>query len=93
MQIARDTKNRIDLLLTDVVMPRMDGRELGKQMALLRPELKILYMSGYADDVIAHRGVLSQGTLLVQKPFTKNTLLRKVREALNSQVASSLRGE
>jgi nitrogen-specific signal transduction histidine kinase len=90
IQIAKDPKRRIDLLLTDVVMPRLDGKELANQMAALRPGLKVLYMSGYTDDVIVHRGVLAQGTLLVQKPFTKSTLLQKVREALSSQVVSSL---
>jgi len=68
----------------------LDGRELASQLAAIRPDLKVLYMSGYTDDVIAHRGVLAQGTLLVQKPFTRNTLLQKVREALDFQAVSSL---
>jgi CheY-like chemotaxis protein len=83
-------QRQIDLLLTDVVMPRLDGRELASRLAALRPDLKVLYMSGYTDDVIAHRGVLAQGTLLVQKPFTRNTLLQKVRQALDFQAVSSL---
>jgi PAS domain S-box-containing protein len=87
---GKDSHRKIDLLLTDIVMPRLDGRELANQLLVLRPSLRILYMSGYTDDVIVHRGVLSQGAMLVQKPFTKNTLLRKVRETLNSQVANSL---
>jgi CheY-like chemotaxis protein len=88
METAKDAQSRIDLLLTDVVMPRLDGRELANQMVSLRPDLKVLYMSGYTDDVIVHRGVLKQGTVLVQKPFTKRTLLQKVRETLDSQVAN-----
>jgi|HubBroStandDraft_6_1064221.scaffolds.fasta_scaffold00583_2 two-component system cell cycle sensor histidine kinase/response regulator CckA len=87
---AKDSHRKIDLLLTDVVMPRMDGRELANQLVALRPNLKILYMSGYTDDVIVNRGALTQGAKLVQKPFTKSTLLQKVRETLDSQVANPL---
>lgn len=90
LAIVKDPQRNIDLLLTDVVMPHLDGRELAAQVLALRPALKVLYMSGYTDDVIVHRGVLQQGTMLVQKPFTKNTLLQKVRETLDSQVPDSL---
>jgi len=90
IRTAKDMQRKIDLLLTDVVMPRLDGRELASQLAALRPNLKVLYMSGYTDDVIAHRGVLAQGMLLVQKPFTRNKLLQKVREALDFHAVSSL---
>ncbi|MGB2589881.1 MAG: PAS domain S-box protein [Candidatus Acidiferrum sp.] len=85
---AKDSRHKVDLLLTDIVMPRLDGRELANQIVALRPEMKILFMSGYTDDVIVHRGALTQAALLVQKPFTKATLLRKVRETLDSQVAN-----
>jgi PAS domain S-box-containing protein len=88
--IAKDSHRAIDLLLTDIVMPRLDGRELANQLVALRPNLRILYMSGYTDDVIVHRGLLKQATVLVQKPFTKATLLRKVRETLDSQLTNSL---
>lgn len=81
--IANDSHRRIDLLLTDIVMPRLDGRQLANQLVGIRPGLKILYMSGYTDDVLVDRGALARGTMLVQKPFTKSTLLRKVREALD----------
>jgi PAS domain S-box-containing protein len=87
---AKDSDRKIDLLLTDIVMPRMDGRELANQLVALRPNLKILYMSGYTDDVIVNRGTLTQGAKLVQKPFTKSTLLQKVRETLDAQVANPL---
>lgn len=87
---AKNSRRKIDLLLTDIVMPRLDGRELANQVLALRPEIKILFMSGYTDDVVVHRGPLTQATLLVQKPFTKATLLRKVREALDAQLANSL---
>jgi len=87
---AMDSRRKIDLLLTDVVMPRLDGCELAKQLLALRPNTKILFMSGYTDDVIVHRQVLTQGAKLVQKPFTKTTLLHKVREALEPQLANSV---
>jgi len=85
LETAKDMQRKIDLLLTDIVMPRLDGRELANQMVSLRPDLKVLYMSGYTDDIIVHRGVLTQGAVLVQKPFTKRTLLQKVRETLDSK--------
>jgi CheY-like chemotaxis protein/two-component sensor histidine kinase len=87
---AKDLHLKIDLLLTDVVMPRIDGRELASQLVALRPNLKILYMSGYTDDVLVNRGSLTQAAILVQKPFTKNTLLQKVRETLDAQIANPL---
>jgi CheY-like chemotaxis protein len=86
LETAKDMQRKIDLLLTDIVMPRLDGRELANQMVSLRPDLKVLYMSGYTDDIIVHRGVLTQGAVLVQKPFTKRTLLQKVRETLDSKL-------
>jgi CheY-like chemotaxis protein len=86
---AKDSQRKIDLLLTDIVMPRLDGRELANQLVALRPNLRVLYMSGYTDDVIVHGGLLKQATVLVQKPFTKAKLLRKVRETLDSQFADS----
>jgi two-component system cell cycle sensor histidine kinase/response regulator CckA len=84
---AKDPHRKIDLLLTDVVMPRLDGCELANQLVAVRPNLRVLYMSGYTDDVIFHKGVLAQSSTLVQKPFTKAKLLRSVREALQSNVA------
>jgi two-component system cell cycle sensor histidine kinase/response regulator CckA len=76
----------IDLLLTDVVMPEMSGRELVDRFAKLRPKTKVLFMSGYTDDAIVRHGVLRPGTAYLQKPFSPDTLARKVREVLDSIV-------
>jgi PAS domain S-box-containing protein len=74
----------IDLLLTDVVMPEMSGRELVDRFAKLRPTTKVLFMSGYTDDAIVRHGVLRPGTPYLEKPFSPDTLARKVREVLDS---------
>jgi len=73
---------KVDLLLTDVVMPDMNGKVLFEKSAAVQPGLRVLYMSGYTDDVIANRGVLDEGVRFIQKPFTVRALAAKVREVL-----------
>ncbi len=75
---------RVDLLLTDVVMPRMSGHELLRRLATVRPELRVLFMSGYADHALLHQARRDPGTSFLQKPFTPEALARKVREALET---------
>lgn len=79
---------RINLLLTDVIMPGLNGRALAGSLELLQPGLKILYMSGYTDDAIMDHGVLEAGTHLLHKPFSEENLIRKVREVLDADSAA-----
>jgi DNA-binding NtrC family response regulator len=85
LEIVRKHARPIHLLLTDVVMPQMSGRELAESMASVRPGIRVLYMSGYTDGAIAHHGVLDAGIAYLEKPFTAEALARKVREVLDAR--------
>jgi DNA-binding NtrC family response regulator len=80
---ARAHAGPIHLMLSDVVMPRMGGRDLATEVGARRPGLRVLYMSGYTDEAIVQEGVLNAGTHFLQKPFTADGLLRKVRAVLD----------
>ena len=73
----------IHLMITDVVMPEINGPELAKRLMSLYPEMKVLYMSGYAKNFISHQGILEKGMEYIQKPFTVNELATRVREVLD----------
>jgi CheY-like chemotaxis protein len=77
------SQERIDLLLTDVMMPGMTGPELAKRLVAMRPTLKVLYMSGYADDATLRQGILEHGVRLLQKPMSLEALAQGLREALD----------
>jgi PAS domain S-box-containing protein len=82
IRLAEEHAGEVDLLITDVVMPEMNGRDLASQLQSLYPEMKILFMSGYTANVIAHRGILDDGVNFIQKPFSKDGLAAKVRATL-----------
>jgi PAS domain S-box-containing protein len=84
IRLAAAHKGELHLLMTDVVMPEMNGRDLARRLVLIHPKLRSLYMSGYTADVIAHHGVLEAGVHFIQKPFSIEALATKVRQALGS---------
>ncbi len=84
MRVIQEETERIDLLLTDVVMPEMSGPALAEKVHAMKPEIKVLFMSGYTNEMIAAHGVLEEGTNFLQKPFTPNKLIGKVQEVLSA---------
>jgi DNA-binding response OmpR family regulator len=85
LRLAGEHTGSIQLLVTDVIMPGMNGRDLAKQIKTACPEVKCLFMSGYTADVIVHRGVLEEGTQFIQKPFSLNDLVARVRVELDRE--------
>lgn len=85
VRVAREHKGRIDLLLTDVVMPVMGGRETAEQVTALRPDTKVLFVSGHTESAIVHHGVLDPGIAFLSKPSTPTALAVKLREVLDEQ--------
>lgn len=88
LQIAESHKEHIHILITDVVMPGIGGRELAKKLLALRPGISVLYLSGYTEDAVVTQGALGPGTGFLQKPFTLQNLAKKVREVIRSQPAA-----
>jgi len=91
LMACKTRPGKIDLLLTDVVMPQMGGRVLAETLVVARPWIKVLYMSGYTDDAIVHHGTLNPGTHFIAKPFSAANLARKVREVLDSDPITDCR--
>ncbi|HEX6616743.1 MAG TPA: GAF domain-containing protein [Gemmatimonadales bacterium] len=85
LEVLQRLPGPVDLVLTDVVMPVLNGRELGEQLAARRPGLRVLFMSGYTDDDIIRRGLMRPGSPFIQKPFLPGALARKVREVLDAR--------
>jgi len=92
IRLARQHHGRIDLLMTDVVMPEMNGRDLAGNLISIYPEIKRLFMSGYTANVIAHHGVLDPGVHFLQKPFSIKDLATKIREALDHKEPDTEKG-
>ncbi|HXY25863.1 MAG TPA: response regulator [Candidatus Acidoferrum sp.] len=82
LALSGQRREQIDLLLTDVIMPGMDGKTLAEKLKQRRPQVRVLYMSGYNEDIVSHRGVLEVGVEYLTKPFAPETLAAKVREVL-----------
>jgi len=83
LNIVKNNSSEIDLAITDVIMPEMNGRELAEQILSLRPGIKHIFMSGYTSDVIAHQGILDEGINFIQKPFMLRELAAKIRAVLD----------
>jgi CheY-like chemotaxis protein len=84
IKVSEQFEGAIDLMVTDVVMPHLGGRELAEKLSVTRPGMRVLYMSGYTDDAIVHHGVLDGRAAFLEKPFTPDVLALKIREVLTA---------
>lgn len=85
LELAQGRQGPIDLLLTDVVMAHVDGHELASRLSALRPGLKVLFASGYTENVVVHRGIVDPGVHFIAKPYSFDALSARVREVLDGQ--------
>jgi CheY-like chemotaxis protein len=90
IEFAEQHSGAIQLLLTDVVLPNMSGRDMAVQVLQRHPEPRVLYMSGYTDDAIVHHGVLEPGMWFLQKPFSAEALAKRVREVLDAPIGAAI---
>ncbi|HUK64802.1 MAG TPA: response regulator, partial [Dongiaceae bacterium] len=88
LAMLRSDPAAIALLVSDVVMPEMNGVAMAEQATMLRPQMRVLYVSGYTDRAILRQGLLAPGTAFLQKPFTAETLAQKVREVLDARASA-----
>lgn len=88
IKICNEHKGEIDLMLTDVVMPAMNGKRLSEIVRPIQENIRVVYMSGYTDDAIVHHGVLDPGTNFIEKPFTAETLTSTIQEVLQQPLHS-----
>jgi two-component system cell cycle sensor histidine kinase/response regulator CckA len=92
LRLAESHNGRIEFLLTDIIMPKMNGRELATRLVKMQPAMKVLYVSGYADGIVrdGSHGPLEEGLAFLQKPFTRRGLTHKIREILDAQQPMSV---
>ena len=83
-KICHNYKGAIHLMITDVIMPKLNGRELAERVAVIRPDMRVLFMSGYTDNAVVASGILKEDRWFLQKPFTPAALARKVRQVLEA---------